>query len=322
MTRNQACRILGVSLNASKQDIKKKYRLLMHQVHPDSGAFSMQSEYSAQEINEAYAVLYKNTVTNKDDGISQHYSTNKKTAKEKKTNQTWDAPVNKHAYMERDVYHFVEDYDGNVIGDFIVATGKYIWKTEEDFSLFLKSIYNCSKKLLDNIDNKRYRENDVADEKRLSIQPELTYLLAQQYIDIINTLSLLAKDEKENNSSIYHIDCMLELGNEATYAKAGMILYPAGIKKHRLYLKTRSGKCVGYLSFRDDRLYYIVIPLFEQKRAKIKIVISDKQDRHTSKNINRYKNLDVWLKISDENNMTFPENLNMQIEELLREYQK
>lgn len=36
---------------------------------------------------------------------------------------------------------------------------------------------------------------------------------------------------------------------------------------------TRSGKEAGYISFKDDRLYYVLIPILEQKRAMVKISI-------------------------------------------------
>ena len=60
MTRSQACRILGVSIDADMQEIKKSYRQLMHKVHPDTDAFhKTEYDYSVQEINEAYTFLCK-----------------------------------------------------------------------------------------------------------------------------------------------------------------------------------------------------------------------------------------------------------------------
>ena len=81
---------------------------------------------------------------------------------------------------------------------------------------------------------------------------------------------------------------------------------------------TRSGKEAGYISFKDDRLYYVLIPILEQKRALVKIEVSSKQDRHNTMGEKKYKNIDLWVKIG--NDATFPENINMRIEDLLNSY--
>ena len=107
---------------------------------------------------------------------------------------------------------------------------------------------------------------------------------------------------------------------ESGFIKAGMKLFPVGIKKHRLYLMTRLGKEAGYISFKDDRLYYVLIPILEQKRAMVKIEVSSKQDRHNTMGEKKYKNIDLWVKIG--NNATFPENINMRIEDLLNRYRE
>lgn len=99
-------------------------------------------------------------------------------------------------------------------------------------------------------------------------------------------------------------------------------LYIRPTSNHRLFLTTKSGKNAGYVSFRDDRLYYIIIPLFEQKRAQVKIEISAAQDRKRSRPAWKYKNLDFLIKIPHNNAGTFPENINLQIEGLLAEYAK
>lgn len=83
---------------------------------------------------------------------------------------------------------------------------------------------------------------------------------------------------------------------------------------------TKSGQEAGYVSFRDDRLYYILIPILEQKRALVKIEVSRKQDRFNTRQPNKYKNLDLWIKMKDNDDNKFPENINMQIEELLKKY--
>ena len=53
MNKRRACKILGVSENASEDEIKKAYNDLMRKNHPDKGG----SEYIAQQLNEAKDTL-------------------------------------------------------------------------------------------------------------------------------------------------------------------------------------------------------------------------------------------------------------------------
>lgn len=52
VTGQKAYQILGIEPGTGKSEIKKRYRQLMLQVHPDAGASLQESyEYSAQEIS-------------------------------------------------------------------------------------------------------------------------------------------------------------------------------------------------------------------------------------------------------------------------------
>ncbi len=90
--------------------------------------------------------------------------------------------------------------------------------------------------------------------------------------------------------------------------------FPAALKQHRLFLKKQSGEAAGYLSLKDDRLYYILVPLLEQKRAMVKIQVAAKQDRANMRGRKRYKNLDFWIKVPRKYAGTFPESIGLQIE--------
>ena len=337
MTRTRACQILGISANAERTEIKKIYRQLMHQVHPDTDAFhTIEYAYTVQEINEAYAFLckpgnvrgksarsgskdfsQKNTYSKKTSNASSSSRTGNTSSKSPKKKR-WNAPLNPTAYTERNIYHYVEDYDCSIIGSILLDTGKFLWQPEEDFPLFLKSIMECSKKLLDEAEQQtEYTPNPT---RRAEVQAKLVYLLAQQFIDASETLKLLIKPSIKETCNIYHIPAMLELSLQAPALPAGVTLYPAAITRHRLYLKTSDGQNAGYLSFHDDRLYYIVIPLFEQRRAQVKIRIAKEPQQKKSRNSNRYKNLDFWLKVPHTTASTFPENISLQIKSLLHDY--
>lgn len=212
-------------------------------------------------------------------------------ASKRKKNVAWNAPVNVNAFAEREVLQYVEDYDGAVLGNYCVAKGKYLWKTDEDFPLFLLSLYRCSKELLDGIDEKLQREETLPERKQ--IQAELTYLLAQQFIDGSAILAELVKKEEitSEGDQIFRFPAMLELTAGAVPVKVGEMIYPCGIRNHKLYLKDRAGRKLGYLSFLDDRLYYIIIPLFEQKRVQVKIQAAETKAEKRQKTASKYQTL-------------------------------
>lgn len=312
MTKREAYKILDVFVDASPSEIKKKYRQLMLQAHPDNQANhvgNMKMQYTAQEINEAYSILIKNN----DRTIEQKT----KMAADVAQSKRWNAPQNPHAFTEREIFHYVEDADGEILGNISIAKGKFLWTKEEDFPLFLISMYQCSKTLLDECDQKLNRTRSP--ENRNQIQAKLTYLLTQQFIDGYHSLQSCAKMEKdEQGKEIFYIDAMLELNDTSVKGRVGDLLFPSALKKHRLYLKNKTNQELGYLSFSDDRLYYIVIPLFEQKRVQVKLQLAANHSNDRRKQ--RYQKVDLWIKMKEDYSNSFPESLDMQIEKVLEEY--
>ncbi len=309
MTEREACRILGVSPGAEESEIKKRYRQRMMEVHPD-GRMHLEKHYTscAQEINEAYAVLKKR---------SAEKAKREKQKAKRKGRPAWDAPVNEHAYREREILHYAEDREGNILGSFPVAKGKYLWKTEEDFSLFLLSIYRCAGEILDEFDAslKRRRKG----QNRQKVHGELAYLLAQQFIDGTGLLKELARLETgEEGETVYYLPATAELSGGRPLPP-GTVLCPAGMKDHRLYLRDLSGRGIGYLSFPDDRLYYVVIPLLEQRSAQVKIRTAEKPLPGGGRASAAYQHLHLWLRLPPGAAGRMPENLNLEIERLLRE---
>lgn len=119
---------------------------------------------------------------------------------------------------------------------------------------------------------------------------------------------------------------MLE-ASDGTDINAGEALYPAALRQHRLYIKNHAGKELGYFSFPDDRFYYIVIPLFEQKRTRVKIPAAETPPgkKHAAGERNSssgYRSLHLWIKLCSGDSCTMPENVNLQIEKLLETYKQ
>lgn len=322
MTRFEAYRILGIDDKADIKAIKTKYRQLMREVHPDGEAFrqrQVENANTAQEINEAYEYL------------SSHPSSLPRTEKKTSSSQkekpaSWKAPCNANAYCDRKVLHSVEDSDGVKVGEFCIAEGKYFWSPEEEFSLFLKSIYLCGKELLDNIDEEA--GTCVPQEQRLVYHAELTYFLAVQFINSTLMLKCLAKVDQ---GGAYFLSAMLELpedeGKNWAALQPGDILYPGRIRKHKLYLNDDMGRELGYLSFSDDRLYYVVIPLFEQRKVQVKMKLGEPEADRKKKygrggKQSHYRKVDMWMRFAENDTGHYPESIWMKIENLLKRYRQ
>ena len=95
------------------------------------------------------------------------------------------------------------------------------------------------------------------------------------------------------------------------------LFYPSRLSNHRLYIKNQAGQELGYLSFLDDRMYYLIIPLFEQKRVQVKMQ-ADEGKAEKRKAV-RYLKLHLWVKLQDADRR-MPESLNLQIDKLLADY--
>lgn len=327
MTRREAYKILGISPETPRDEIKKRYRQLMLKVHPDSGASSGEGYiYSAQEINIAYELLnMPNSLEEFDEETSYKsgdFGRKKDNAAREREKSAWNAPLNRNAYREREILCYVEDYDGTVLGNFCVARGKYLWTTEEEFPLFLLSVYQCGKQLLDECDESFHGGETPMIRQR--IQAELTYLLAQQFIDGTALLQELAREDAadEEENKVFYVASMLELTGSRVSLETGDALFPSELRQHKLYLKNRAEREIGYLSFHDDRLYYIIVPLFEQKRVQIKIQVAEKQGKRKGIKTAGYRNLHLWIKLFDADRNRMPENLNLQIQDLLEVYKK
>ena len=311
MNKSQARKILGLDGSEDKREIKKKYRKLMHEHHPDNS--NSDDSKLAAKINTAYELIMKNYADSASNSGNQSNKSNrgatKRTARPK--HKPWSARENKNAFCARPILHEVEDFEGNNLGTIEIARGKYIWTKDEEFTMFLKSIYETSKELLDNARPSLFFElPEIIKQKYLA---DITYLLTGQFIDSTLTLNELALVEADS----YKVNAMVELEPGATPPKPGSMLYPAGVSNHRLFLRNKVGEIIGYLSFKDDRLYYVVIPLFEQKKAQVKMVVAD--DIQKTRRGNKYVDLDLWIRILPTETSAL-ESTNNQIQALLDKY--
>ncbi len=294
MDRQQAFRILGIAETSDKRIIKKKYRTIMHVVHPDAhaGGGGQAYEYTAHEINAAYEFLM-NTAQENAPAVQ-------KPSKKK----AWNAPENESAYTEREIYSYAEGAEGIKHGIYCVARGRYVRIPDEDPKMFLLSIYNLSRSLLD----------PFGDEAVSRYQAELAYLLMQEYTDPSLDLEKYQIDE-----NMYYIPSMLETEGKRNRLKEGDALYPAAVRDHRLYVKDMAGREVGYISFSDDMLYQTVVPLFEQRNVQVKIRVSGSTFGNNNVRKIVVRNLDLWIRYEVRGRREVTLTLSSRIRKLLDE---
>ena len=292
MNYEEALNILGLKSDAEKEEIRTNYRRLIRRVHPDAqtGGAVSQYRYSAHEINAAYEYLIKN----------RQAPETKKPDTEAGGHKRWNAPLNETAYAQREIYHYAESSDGSPIGTFSVASGKYYLTDDEDYKLFLLSIYNCSRKLLE----------DLPDHVIEACLPELAYLVSAQFVNPEEILAPLLIED-----GIYYVPAMMEPVNKSFRAKEGDMLLPGSIRKHRLFLNDQTGREVGYVSFSDDRLYHALVPMFEQRMVQLKIRVSGK----SLKTFGPSCNIDLWIKMAENGMNQMTVSINSRIEALLKE---
>lgn len=303
MTVDKALKILGLKAPYTEEDLKKTYRSLIVMTHPDS-VKEHDYEYDASDINAAYEYLLSHNPSAEIESSKSMFSRKK---------SGWNAEINNNAYLEREIYHNVEDFDGDIIGRAVVAKGKYTWCKDEDFSLFLLSIYNCSKKIIIDNDEKtnRDRSSDIV------LQGEIAYLLAQQYVDTKMILSMTESMGTDSDSlPMYKIKGMLERTSYSIKLTKDEVIFPAGVKNHKLYVKNKDG-VIGYVSFKDDRLYYGIIPLFERKVVQVKMNL--REAKTTKRRGSIFYDIEMVIKLLDENKSNMIDSVNLKIEKILEE---
>ncbi len=288
MTRKEALTVLGAGSETDLRDLKKRYRELVRRTHPDS-VTKHDYPYEVHEINEAYNYLLAHLFD--DAGIDI------KTIEPK---IRWNAPVNANAYCERPIYQYVEDANGTVIGTITVDVGRYMWIEDEDFPLFLKSLYDTSKSVISADDATKNISRNEDDE----LLKDITYLIAGQFFGADSSLDLMRR-EKDGS---YHSKVMIELDG-CKPPEEGESLYPLRVRDHRLYVRDQSGNELGYLTFRDDRLLFGIVPLFERSAVKVKLIAGKTRKRSTD--------ADLWLIPDPEDRVTVVESINEKIKRRL-----
>lgn len=334
MNLQQARRTLGITPEDDKAAIKKKYRRLMGQFHPDAqaGGAASDSVRRAQEINEAYEYLKKHN--------SRQSARKGRTPKK----QEWTGRTNEKAFCERNVYQRysmeVEEPTDRLY--YRVARGRYLWDPAmEDFMLFVTSLHHATKELLEQAEERAAQKGSESataatatgsrstEADRFQIQSKLFYHLSAQFTDPVQILQRIAKPERtdEYGRMIYHFhtsmgaDATQPAYRRLTALQPGDAVYPLAFQENRILVCREKAYPLGHLFFEDDRLYFCVIPLLQEKLAQVQMKVRKVQ---VLRKIHPYKakvDIDLYFRTEKEITAYKGRDRNLEIAQILNDYE-
>ncbi len=319
MTLEQARAILNLLPEDDELIIKAKYRKLMLKHHPDAaGSDHPDHIQRAQEINEAYRLAKKHIGTR----------TKKK--------YVWKGELNPKAYAKRTIY-MPYSADVEVRNLFQKITkGKYYWNPEEEeFPCFMQSLNHASLDILNQVEMPDSLSGDELGKICFPFQVKLIKLLAEQFVNPLSSLEHILDCEKNKTdlcgeaAKIYNLQAYLgEVGNQAVQRNIALLkekdlILPKALQNNRVLVMDKLGNNLGSLSFKDDALYFCLIPLFREKLAQVKMSVEEVQKKKKGRAFQYLAKVRMLVRIPE--NVVYvdkTEQANELIKEVLREFEK
>ena len=195
------------------------------------------------------------------------------------------------------------------VGRQIVRKKKPVWKGEYNPSAF------CERNIY------LYYSMETEETKGL-------YYLAQQFIHPVKVLRKIEVPVKKdkNTREIYLLPAFLgRKGYDPVFKaleklKKGDCLIPRSFQKNKILIEDRAGQQLGHLSFEEDYLYFVVIPLLKRKMAQVKITVRDVKVKKNHRPYQVKVDLDFYFRLQQEAQQYQCSISNEQIEAVLGEY--
>ncbi len=261
MTLKEAYKILGASKKDSDREIKSKYKKLLFLYHPDSDPGKEGNPEDDEKIRliiEAYKKIRSSEGRPyyEDDAL------------------IFETYENRNAISERNVYIQLRIYDEDRDLPLTkLARGKYIWDPDmEEFTLFSKSVLEACK--------------DLTAERSLELPTDklkdLFHLMMQEYILPADAARKLGqKSFEDDEKTCYVFDGYIKRKAEGHSIEPGIPLSVFLRDNKAVAEEMITGKVLGQVSFDDDALYYVVLPLLEDPQIETVVTVksSDKISR-------------------------------------------
>ena len=270
----------------------------------------------------------------------------RETREDREPEGTWEAEINPAAFGPRDIF-FAASWHHKGLNDLHrAARGPYYWEPDlEEFRMLLFSVNSLSEEIIETAEDRMSRENPAfrkglpyIPELRGRLRQDIFHLLMQQFIRPYECLEKLVRIDHldPDGHEVYLVSAFLGIaaGSAAIPAAEDLtiadLLYPSDLQDNRLILSDGSGRRLGYLSFPDDRMYYLLMPLLRKKQAQVKITVREIKTGTGADREGMHIELDLFLKVMEvpeENEEAMAKEaegnrlINLRIEELLDNYE-
>ncbi|SEL85580.1 DnaJ domain-containing protein [Butyrivibrio sp. ob235] len=255
MTLKEAYKILGASKTDDDSEIKAKYKRLLFLYHPDSAPGKERNPEDDEKIRQVIEA-YRKIRESEGETFIEKYEF------------SWDAFENSKAFSERNIYVQFRIYD-EALPLSKMARGRFIWDPDmEEFSLFSKSVLESCKEVMT-----EYQV--VPDPERVK---NIFHLMMQEYVlpaDAARKIGNKLRDDGKNE--VFQFTGFIS--DEASNSRAAAVNTDTPLN---IYLREDravaeemvSGRILGNVSFDEDALYYVILPLLEDPEIEVSAAIT------------------------------------------------
>ena len=255
MTLKEAYKILGVSRQDDDREIKAKYKKLLILYHPDSNPTGKRSPEDDEKIRQVIEA-YKKIKESEGEPCLDSYEF------------VWDAFENRAAFSERNIYVQFKMYDEELPLS-KMARGRFVWDPDmEEFRLFSKSVLEACKDIMAD-----YSAIPASDKIK-----DIFHLMMQEYVLPADAARKLGKKVREvGDKEVFAFNGFVKENHADPKASIRVIGEPLNIflREDRAVIEEIvTGKVLGTVSFDEDELYYVVLPLLEDMKVQAHALIT------------------------------------------------
>ncbi len=255
MTLKEAYKILGVSKENTDREIKAKYKKLLIMYHPDSDPSRKRDPEDDEKVRQVIEAFRKIRESEGEPYFDAYEF-------------TWAALENKAAFSERNIFFQFKIYD-EALPPSKMARGRFVWDPDmEEFPLFTKSVLEACKEVM--------TDHDVIPDP-VKVK-DIFHLMMQEYVLSADAARKIGKKVREDgDKEIYSFTGFIKDEQGSSHESKPNSGEPLNIylrEDRAVVEKIVTGKVLGSISFDEDELYYVVLPLLEDPKVDARATIT------------------------------------------------